>query len=357
MRAVKSVLTAAGQLKRRYPTQSEAILILRAINDVNLAKFLVYDVPLFKGITSDLFPGVELPTPDYGDLLRSIKNQINAMKLQENDYFITKVIQLYETICVRHGLMIVGRPFSGKSSAIQVLARALTELNEKGLMEEMKTITSIINPKSVSMGQLYGNFDEISHDWTDGVLAVLYRVFANSQNHETRKWLIFDGPVDAIWIENMNTVLDDNKKLCLMSGEIIQMSPNMNLIFEPMDLDVASPATVSRCGMIFVEPELMGWEPLFKSWLLTLPEEFNEEIIQSIDELVSWLIPPVIEFVRNEASETTPTQDQNLVRSCLRLFRSLLNIFDEDKSKFELPVKDIITIIDGAFMFSLIWSI
>ena len=66
---------------------------------------------------------------------------------------------------VRHGLMVVGEPFSGKSKAQEVLAGALTELNSKGLMDERKTHIHRLNPKAVTMGQLYGKADEVSHDW------------------------------------------------------------------------------------------------------------------------------------------------------------------------------------------------
>ncbi|KAF0700736.1 Aste57867_8791 [Aphanomyces stellatus] len=364
MRAVMAVLRAAGNLKRSEGHLKEDTLVLRSIIDVNLPKFLSPDVPLFNGITSDLFPGINVDPPDRTDMLQAIHAVCKSMNLQAVPNFIEKVIQIYEMMIVRHGFMVVGMPFSGKSSSWKVLADVLDSLHKSFPNDARYTsvVVSVINPKSVTMGQLYGQFDDVSHEWTDGVLAINYRTLATSPTPD-RKWLLFDGPVDAVWIENMNTVLDDNRKLCLMSGEIIAMSPVMSMMFEPMDLLVASPATVSRCGMIYMEPEQLGWQPLVDSWLdqtSVPPSDPAEKKLQLTDDqrtmvrtLTSWLIEPCLCFVRKELIELTSTVDANLIQSLLHIFEAqMLAVKPAD-----VGTKKGTQHLESLFLFSLVWSI
>jgi dynein heavy chain len=174
---------------------------------------------------------------------------------------------------------------------------------------------------------------------------------------EDRRWLIFDGPVDAVWIENMNTVLDDNKKLCLMSSEVIAMTPGMSMIFEPMDLAEASPATVSRCGMVYLQPHEMGWQHLYLSWKKNLPATFNADQVKVLDNLVEIVVQPTIDNLRSEQKEEAPTEDQNLVVSMLRILRAMLQCFDDEAHYNSLDKKQVAEVIEHSFLMSCIWSL
>lgn len=269
MRAVKTVITVAGNLIRQMPDGDERQIVLRSLRDVNVPKFLADDLLLFNGIISDLFPRVDIPVVDYGIMETSIRNQLIKRGYDDLYTFVFKIIQLYETTVVRHGLMLVGPAGSGKTKCYEILRDALTAIKGK-LAPDGFPFTPVhtftLNPKSITMGQLYGQFDMQTHEWTDGILSNLVRAGIAVEDMDKR-WYVFDGPVDAVWIENMNTVLDDNKKLCLSSGEIMKMTDRQRMIFEVADLAVASPATVSRCGMVYVDAKVVGLPPLINAWL------------------------------------------------------------------------------------------
>merc|ERR1719272_78357 len=108
MRAVKSVLVMAGSLKRSRLGQTEAQVLLTALRDSNLPKFLTDDAILFKAILSDLFPGIELEDHDYGSLQTTIEFCCEEKGLTPSEPQVHKIIQFYETMVVRHGVMLVG---------------------------------------------------------------------------------------------------------------------------------------------------------------------------------------------------------------------------------------------------------
>ncbi|XP_073447685.1 dynein axonemal heavy chain 1 [Aquarana catesbeiana] len=361
MRAVKTVISAAGNLKRENPSMNEELICLRAIRDVNVPKFLQDDLKLFSGIVSDLFPRIEEVPIDYGSLEEAIRKTCVQENLKDVDGFVTKCIQLYETTIVRHGLMLVGPTGSGKSQCYKVLAAAMSSL--KGLPSvsggTYETVHYyVLNPKSITMGQLYGEFDLLTHEWTDGILSSLIRGGASSTDPD-KKWYMFDGPVDAVWIENMNTVLDDNKKLCLSSGEIIKLTEAMTMMFEVQDLAVASPATVSRCGMVYLEPSILGLTPFTECWLRRIPAVM-EPHKEQLESLFSRFLQDSIQFVRQSVREVIASTDSNLVISLLKLLECFFQPFLPQEGQKTIPQEKLNRVgelMESWFFFSLVWSV
>ncbi|VTJ73574.1 Hypothetical predicted protein [Marmota monax] len=361
MRAVKTVISAAGNLKRENPDMNEELICLRAIRDVNVPKFLQEDLKLFSGIVSDLFPTIREEETDYGILDKAIRKACEKSNLKDVEGFLTKCIQLYETTVVRHGLMLVGPTGSGKSNCYRVLAAAMTSLKGQpsisgGVYEAVNYY--VLNPKSITMGQLYGEFDLLTHEWTDGIFSSLIRVGAIASD-TNKKWYMFDGPVDAVWIENMNTVLDDNKKLCLSSGEIIKLTEAMTMMFEVQDLAVASPATVSRCGMVYLEPSILGLMPFVECWLSKLPallkpheEQFKSLFVRFLEES--------IDFVRSSVKEVIASTNSNLTMSLLKLLDCFFKPFLPREGLKKIPPEKLSRIqelIEPWFIFSLVWTV
>ena len=131
MRAVKSVLEMAGRLKRLEPDEKEDTLLIRAMKDANVPKYLRDDLPLFNAIIQDLFPNVDLPESDNALLEGAIEYIFKSKKLVMTDELTLKITQMFQTMNVRFGSMIVGEAMCGKTTVLQTLKDAMTYCREE----------------------------------------------------------------------------------------------------------------------------------------------------------------------------------------------------------------------------------
>jgi len=161
-------------------------------------------------------------------------------------------------------MFVIGTPGVAKTAIWKNMAEAFIHTG-------WETIYDIVDPKAVTSDELFGCMNVKTKEWRDGVLSVMMRdmnkcqgKFKTTQNY---KWVILDGDVDPMWIESLNTVLDDNKVLTLVSQERIPLTPSMRLIIEVSHLRNATPATVSRGGVLFVNESDIGWRPYIDTWL------------------------------------------------------------------------------------------
>uniref|UniRef100_A0A8C5V6J6 Dynein axonemal heavy chain 2 n=1 Tax=Microcebus murinus TaxID=30608 RepID=A0A8C5V6J6_MICMU len=349
LRALTSLLRYSGKKRRLQPDLTDEEVLLLSMRDMNIAKLTSVDVPLFNAIVQDLFPSIELPVLDYGKLQETIEQEIRDMGLQSTPFTLTKVLQLYETKNSRHSTMIVGGTGSGKTTSWRILQASLSSLCRAGDPNFNIVKEFPLNPKALSLGELYGEYDLNTNEWTDGILSSVMRT-ACADEKPDEKWILFDGPVDTLWIESMNSVMDDNKVLTLINGERIAMPEQVSLLFEVENLAVASPATVSRCGMVYTDYVDLGWKPYVQSWLEKRPKAETETLQRMFEKFIN----KILTFKKDNCSELVPLPEYSGIISLCKLYSALATpengVNPADSENYSVMV-------EMTFVFSMIWSV
>jgi dynein heavy chain len=343
LRAVKSVLRVAGMLKRAAdPDIDESAILMRALRDFNTPKIPINDTPVFLQLVADLFPGFSLP-PTIDEDLKLVCTQVcKDSGLQDDDVFIGKVVQYQELLDVRHSVMLLGCTGSGKST----IWKALADCHNHG-KPKPTTVFDTVNPKSVTSDELYG-YMTLAKDWKDGCLSIIMRnmckEWAPYTAAQSQKWVVLDGDIDAVWIESMNTVMDDNKVLTLVSNERIPLTAAMRMIFEIYSLANATPATVSRAGILFLNEKDIGWRCQTDSWVARRTDE-SERI--KLSAFFDKYIDKTIEIQRaNKLVHIVPRTNAAMVSSTCNLLDGLL----------PPPTPESLDKLEHLFVFCVMWA-
>ncbi|KAJ2451292.1 dynein heavy chain [Coemansia sp. RSA 2336] len=290
LRALKSVLVSAGNLKReRLQHHSaeadqesgsasqklldtaidEQALMIQSVRETVVPKLVSGDIALLSRLLDDVFPNVEYRAASVERLRAAIEAECAQRRLVAGEAWVEKVLQLNQIQVLHHGLMLVGAAGSGKTKAWQVLLAALERV------DGVEGVSHVIDPKAVSKEALYGTLDATTREWRDGLFTHLLRKIIDSVRGESsrRQWIVFDGDVDPEWVENLNSVLDDNRLLTLPNGERLALPPNVRVVFEVDTLEYATPATVSRCGMVWFGDDTVTYEMATQHYLRRLESE------------------------------------------------------------------------------------
>ena len=354
LRAVKSVLRVAGGMKRANPALDESQVLMRALRDFNTPKIPSHDIPIFLRLINDMFMGQTVDSRVDETLKERIVRAARAKNLQHDETFVNKTCNFQELLDVRHSVMLLGPAGCGKTTIWKTLQDA-HNLDCEIINNHHKRVcvAETVNPKSVTGNELYG-YMTLAKDWKDGVLSIIMRGMSKNigeqgfHEYQTSKWVVLDGDIDAVWIESMNTVMDDNKVLTLVSNERIPLSPSMRMVFEINSLKNATPATVSRAGILYINETDIGWRPFVETWIQRLDGETSVLEKSTLPSLFDRYIEPMVDMTRRGYKEVTSIRLINKVQTIVYLLESLLLTIPVESKTAES--------IEHIFAFAAMWA-
>uniref|UniRef100_H0Z5T6 Dynein axonemal heavy chain 17 n=1 Tax=Taeniopygia guttata TaxID=59729 RepID=H0Z5T6_TAEGU len=338
LRAIKSVLVVAGSLKRADPERPEEQVLMRSLRDFNIPKIVTDDVPVFMGLIGDLFPALDVPRKRDLGFEAVVKEAVLELRLQPEDNFVLKVVQLEELLSVRHSVFVVGAAGTGKSQVLRSLHKTYQRMKRRAVWTDL-------NPKAVTNDELFGIINPATREWRDGLFSSIMRELANI-SHDGPKWMVLDGDIDPMWIESLNTVMDDNKVLTLASNERIPLNPTMRLLFEISHLRTATPATVSRAGILYINASDLGWNAPVSSWI-DRREVQSERANLTI--LFDKYLPVCLDTLRTRFKKIIPIPEQSMVQMLCYLLECLLT---EDNTPPDCPKE----LYELYFVFAAVWA-
>ncbi|XP_065356058.1 cytoplasmic dynein 2 heavy chain 1 [Calliphora vicina] len=308
LRELKTILLACGEGLRENLknddnyNNGEMSVVVQCLRASTMSKLTLHDVARFDMLLLNVFPEIKINDKFKSTLQQSITEAFSLLGLCANEMQMIKCLQLYEQLQKRMGVVVMGPPGCGKSTIISVLRQAL-------MQQQIRIHT--ISPKSMSRIQLLGRLDPDTRQWLDGVLTHTAAA-VNAEPPHIHSWIVCDGSIDPEWIEALNSVLDDNKLLTLPSGWRIQFGNNVNFIFETDDVRNASPATISRMGIVNMNNEDYPLKSILEYKLSKF--EFGDLLQSYIEEIYE----PIMAWLEKEYLHTIPS----LTRS--RMLRALL---------------------------------
>eukprot|EP00760_Papus_ankaliazontas_P013352 PhM_4_TR15700/c3_g1_i1/m.85000/K10408/DNAH; dynein heavy chain, axonemal len=340
LRAVKSVLYIAGSLKRADPQISERMVLMRALRDTNLAKLSKDDVYVFLRLIDALFPKLDVPKKEKPELEEACKAVCRERKniYGEQNIFILKCVQYEELLHVRHSVFVLGPAGCGKTQCWKTLAKAYHSLGDKCQY-------SVLDPKAITSNELYGYYHPMTKEWRDGILSSIFRDYEQEtkKRKENSRWIVLDGIIDAEWIESMNTVMDDNKVLTLVNNDRIQLTAAMRMIFEISHLLNASPATVSRAGVVYINESDLSWMAYKEKWIKTREDDKEGTILENFfDKYVQY----AFDYWKRYMKPIVAIPDICVVQTITNLLEALL------ANHKQLPGE----VYERYFMFAMLWA-